>query len=363
MANPRADPRWLRQLGNPAIFAWSSAWLMVLLVVGTIDQKYHGLYAAQDRYFSSWLLWAFDIIPLPGTRLTLTIVFVCLVCFCFTRRALRKPGLLIAHIGAALLLLGGFLTETLRQEGTMPLLEGQAGVMIQSERAIELAAINESGPEHDLVIAFSDASLQAAAELSHSQLGFRVHVLACHRNAIRGPAGSLIAKPEAPDPEANSPAIEITVSGTSHDGQHILVSGEAPLALTAQGQSYRLQLRPARLLLPFSLRLDDVTARMHPGTDNPASFRSHVTVIRPNGDQRQAVISMNQPLRVMGYTIYQSHYDQTAEGERSGFTIAHDPVALLSFTYAYLSSIIMAIGLVIHLTLQLPHLLARKAQS
>jgi len=44
----------------------------VLVIVGTIAQKYIGLYQSQVRFFSSFILWAGPV-PLPGGYPTLTV--------------------------------------------------------------------------------------------------------------------------------------------------------------------------------------------------------------------------------------------------------------------------------------------------
>ena len=54
--------------------------LRLLVVLGTLAQADIGLYESQQKYFSSWflLLW---LIPVPGGRLTLLIMFINLFCY------------------------------------------------------------------------------------------------------------------------------------------------------------------------------------------------------------------------------------------------------------------------------------------
>ena len=62
------------------VFVATMTWLMVLVVCGTIAQKDIGLYAAQQKYFSSWItsLW---VVPVPGGRLTMIVLFINLTLF------------------------------------------------------------------------------------------------------------------------------------------------------------------------------------------------------------------------------------------------------------------------------------------
>ena len=46
----------IRFLGNPNIFVFAIAWMILLVIVGTIAQRDMGLYQAQNLFFSSWLV-------------------------------------------------------------------------------------------------------------------------------------------------------------------------------------------------------------------------------------------------------------------------------------------------------------------
>ena len=74
-------------IGSPKIFVYLVIWLMVLVVAGTLAQRDYGLYVAQQKYFSSLLLWLeigdFQVLPLPGGLLTMIILFVNLLAFFF----------------------------------------------------------------------------------------------------------------------------------------------------------------------------------------------------------------------------------------------------------------------------------------
>ena len=67
-------------------------WLMVLVVVGTIAQRYIGLFQAQQQYFSSFILWLGPV-PLPGGYTTLGIIFINLVFFLIFKSIWKKEGM------------------------------------------------------------------------------------------------------------------------------------------------------------------------------------------------------------------------------------------------------------------------------
>ncbi len=74
--------------------------------------------------------------------------------------------------------------------------------------------------------------------------------------------------------------------------------------------------------LPFTVGLDSLVVSRYPGTGNPSGFTSYVTV-SVDGSSRKEIVSVNHPLRLKGWRIYQSSY--TPETNGSIFSLAHDP--------------------------------------
>ena len=79
----------IKFLGTPKIFVFAIAWMIVLVLIGTIDQKYIGLYQAQQKYFSSWMTTIFSFIPIPSGLLLMSIISLNLS-FYFTRPNIFK---------------------------------------------------------------------------------------------------------------------------------------------------------------------------------------------------------------------------------------------------------------------------------
>ncbi|SVA41121.1 uncharacterized protein METZ01_LOCUS93975, partial [marine metagenome] len=64
------------------------------------------------------------------------------------------------------------------------------------------------------------------------------------------------------------------------------------------------------------------------------------------------LIQMNEPLRYKGYTFFQSSFIEGPEGETTVLAVVKNYGRL----FPYISSIIMCIGLLFHLSLKLPEL-------
>jgi len=104
--------------------------------------------------------------------------------------------------------------------------------------------------------------------------------------------------------------------------------GQAPVIQLARG---RLQASygPQRRSLPFSIALDQFELITHPGSNRPAEYRSRVRVEQTaaNLPPRDEVISMNRPLDVAGFRLFQSSY-RLAEAGRPNATVlsvSYDP--------------------------------------
>ena len=73
-----------------------------------------------------------------------------------------------------------------------------------------------------------------------------------------------------------------------------------------------------------------------------------------DGVSRRVMISMNQPLRNREYTFYQASF---VDAEREASVLA--VVRNAGRNYPYISSVVMCIGLLIHIFLRLPKLVRR----
>ena len=76
----------------------------------------------------------------------------------------------------------------------------------------------------------------------------------------------------------------------------------------------------------------------------PKSFKSTVYLIDTNIKQK-SIIQMNEPLRYMNYTFFQSSFSQDQDGEITNLAVVKNYGRI----FPYVSSIIICIGLLIHL--------------
>ncbi|MDP6569854.1 MAG: cytochrome c biogenesis protein ResB [Candidatus Marinimicrobia bacterium] len=363
----------IRILKDPRIFVITIVWMMVLVFAGTIAQKDMGLFAAQNKFFSSWIVWLWYF-PFPGGRLTMVIITVNLLFFFFNKSIwkLKKLGIVILHIGGILLLVGGGLTAIYSTEGNMIIDEGAYSDFVEDYHNMELAVVNTTHQKFDSYTVFDQPMLKNGKELHHLHLPFKMKVLNFYKNCepIRRDTDpgvhykgmmknfTLSNQPVAKEDNRNRPGIllEISGTGTTTDGIYGLFLGQSiPQSITVHNDLFELAFRRQRTYLPFSIELIDFKKVLHPGTNMAKSYSSEVNLIE-NGIGKKKLIQMNEPLRHGGYTFYQASF---MEGQHRETTVLA-AVKNYGRMFPYISSIIMCIGLLFHLCIKMPDLFKRK---
>lgn len=364
------------KLSNPKIFVITIIWLMVLVFFGTVEQKYIGLYAAQNKYFSSLILWVWYF-PLPGGMLTMFILTINLSSFLFQKKIWRKNkiGILTIHTGAILLLLGAAITYFFSKEGAMQIttLNKQSN-FIQSYHDKELTIINLTEFQDSIEFTnFSDHIFNIGNTLTYSTIPFEIKILKYCDNSELLPYSNIeeIRKGIAQDhtircieseieDSENKPAIKLSLKSKddiNSDINGIYISrldvGQNIEKLTINAIDYALVLQPKRTYLPFEIELIDVIKISHPNTQIAKSYTSEINVL-DNETARRQIIEMNAPLRYKGYTFYQAHYEEDPNTgmKTSVFAVVKNYGRL----FPYISSIIMCIGVLLQMLVRLPRL-------
>lgn len=355
------------RLTRPDIVFFALGWLIIILIAGTIAQKYIGLYQAQNLFFSSLILWL-GFIPLPGGAMVMAVIFICLLAKMLFASAwsFRNSGILITHGGALLLLFGGLLTAVNASEGSMVIFEGEHRNYVTDYHLRELV-ISEGDVQHP-VMTVPWSGLYNGAHFKIPGTKVQIEIVKVCRNCVavardihdvrgdefRGKAREIdiLPAPVEKEDEKNQAGIQFRVSGAGldHDGIYFSVDfiDQAP-TIKVEHKSYRIALQKHRTYLPFSIRLLDFEKTYHPGTDIPRSYKSEI-ILSDGGTEWRSVVQMNAPLHYKGYTFYQSSFLDTGEREATVFAVVRN----LGRLFPYISSIVMCIGLLIHISIRLP---------
>jgi hypothetical protein len=339
--------------------------LAVLVVWGTIYQASFGLYAAMRHIFGSWVALAGGIVPLPGLKLVMTVLFVNLVFALIFRIRLgwRQAGLILVHVGLLLLIVGAFLTSLLARETYLTLLEGEENNMSAAYGEWELYLARDNAGGAPLQFAIAEDNLVPGNIIPIPELRLFIKVREFHGNCLAGhvpegagsqaPLNSMgfnrlteLAASAEPGENAAGGVFNLRIDLLQAD---VLLHGRdaGPTACTLGDARFRVFLRHRTHPLPCTIRLLSFKMIHYPGSDIVRSYESKVQ-IKSGGLERDAMISMNRPLRYKDFTFYQSSYNP-AEGGRyySTFSVVENSGRLVP----YISSIITFIGLAWHFVL------------
>ncbi len=139
-------------------------------------------------------------------------------------------------------------------------------------------------------------------------------------------------------------AIEVSVGGET-----FWVKSNDPVAFTKDGERITFDLSKKMLTLPYEFVLDRFKMDNDPGTTNPASFESFVTLFKGNQGSSKHHIYMNNPLKHESFTFYQASYFQTQEGPLgSVLSVNFDPGRF----WKYLGSLLLVLGSIWHYRLR-----------
>ncbi|MBI3317855.1 MAG: cytochrome c biogenesis protein ResB [Candidatus Omnitrophica bacterium] len=131
----------------------------------------------------------------------------------------------------------------------------------------------------------------------------------------------------------------------AEDGQRLVqgwVGLRGSLQLPLGGHPVMVEYRPEIRELPFSVGLLDFRKIDYPGTSMAAAFESDVEVSDPErGVAMKRKISMNNPLKYRGYSLFQSSYVQ-GETEATVLSVRKDPGTPL----VYAGFLIIVLGVV-----------------
>lgn len=367
-----SHPNWVKTLYSPKVFFYCLIWLCILLFWGTVAQKYIGLYQAQEKFFSSVWVWLGPV-PVPGGRLTLSVITLNLIFKLLLASPLRKKniGIIITHLGSLCLMFGGFLTAYYANEGNMVIDEGAQASYYQDYHLLEIALIDTSHEEYNDVLAFTGSQIKKGNTLNDTRSSLKVEILDFKLNIdvhrlegevpadYRGAAKrfKITDRKREMQEEMNQSGVMVKVSGLDEEqnGTYLIYEFmQVPQTLDVDGKTVYLILRHKRYPLDFAIECIDFEKQVHSGTAMARSYQSVVNVIRDDA-KRKVVISMNNPLRTDGYTFYQSSFSQMEGKETTVLAVVRNVGRL----FPYISSIVICIGILIHLLIQLPLLLKK----
>ncbi len=181
-------------------------------------------------------------------------------------------------------------------------------------------------------------------------MGFRLEVME-HRDGEYPVLAPSYIKPVQENSQivrGDLKAIEIDING-----QKFWVKTGEPIAYTKDGGRIQFELTKKSIMLPYELVLDQFKMDNDPGTNNPASYESFLSLFQGNKGTTKHHVFMNNPLKHESFTFYQASYFQTQAGPYgSVLSVNFDPGRF----WKYLGSLLLVLGSIWHYVLRRSHL-------
>ncbi|MSR63253.1 MAG: hypothetical protein EXS08_12495 [Planctomycetes bacterium] len=323
--------------------------LFLLTLFGTLYQVEGGLFEAQKRYFESWYVVQSTPVPLilPGgvTCMGLLAINLFLGGFVRIRKSAATVGVIVVHVGIALMLAAGFVKQFHSEDGHLTLAEGQSSDEFTSYFLWEVAVWDASQtanveeyliPNEHIV----DLHGNGKRTFSNPALPFDLELSGFLRNCDALPKGpmwqadspvvdgyALKALDDELEAEQNRAGLTLTfrdrASGATRTDLLWLFE-QHPATFEAGGKTWAASLRHVRYSMPFAVRLEDVRKEDYPGISTVRSYESDITQVE-GGAEKRVRIQMNEPLRAGGLALFQSGYQAFRGTEVSTFSVVRNP--------------------------------------
>ncbi len=350
--------------------------LLVVVFVGTIEQRTMSLYEVQNTYFSS-LYFVYRVgdvvpVPFPGGALLLGLLCVNLIVGGMVRIRWKKTtlGVLVVHFGILALLVGGLVEYSFSQKGFLRLFEHESGARFLSYEEWDVAIVRRGEDPKEWIV---PGRLVESASGGHSvratapDLPFDLVLSGYSRNTevrlARGPKDGIdgvemtAVSSSTLGGEGNTPGLVAAISPkagassrTAPYARSYLRGDDNALAWThswkspAASGTYDIAMRRRSFEIPFETRLDRFVHVLYPGTQMAKEYSSYVTVTEA-GVGRDVKITMNEPLRTKGMIFYQSSFGNTSDGKvYSVFAVVYNP----SDRVPLIACSIIGLGMVLH---------------
>lgn len=302
----------------------------------------------------------------------------------------RRGGMVLIHIGLALLMLSEVYVSFFAVEERLVIPEGESVNFALDIRETELAIIdpNATGTEQG-VWAIPQSRLvrsrQRGEPIQDPALPFDIQVveylensdlrpvqpgeknLATAGNGLRAQAQEVrpgSGTDSSGEVDRASAYVTLTRKGDGKPVGTFLVSQELglPDKVAVGGKTYHLTLRFKHTYKPYSMHLVDVRRDDYIGTSTAKNYSSDVRLIDPEHNVDRAVhIWMNNPLRYAGETFYQSghHVDPQTGVEVSTLQV----VTNTGWMIPYVACMFVWFGMQAHFSVMLLRFLTRRDEE
>lgn len=194
---------------------------------------------------------------------------------------------------------------------------GSTGV--QGRASFPLVSLNMDTQEEAQIPAGSAFDVKKNVLYRNNENGFGIVPIETYDSVVKAPAVS---------ESGNDPAAARVVlrDGSGAELANVVcIEQDNPIPVQVAGKTFELAYGPLIHKLPYTVTLDDFVLQTYPGSDNPATYESYVSLEDPGMgvSGRKEHIYMNHPMNHRGSKHFQSSYDRDRRG--TVLSVNHDP--------------------------------------
>jgi len=369
----------------------------ILVFLGTIAQKNEGIWKVVDKYFWSTVVmvdtkplvqfgqiflnvpqaatessFAQQSFPFFGGKLLGILMFINLISAHILRFKLswKRSGIFILHGGIMLLFIGEYITREFQVEQQMTITKGSYSDFTIDTKNFELAFVQEGDENNNHVVVVPATQLEDAVEksktIAHPDLPVDLKVVAYYHNsrpvtldklpdnpatAGEGITRGILPANQVPgvdlSKETDIPSTYVTLlkKGTEEViATYLFTLWVDDQTIVIDGKPNVVSLRRTHIQKPFKLHLIDFKFARFRGTETAKEYTSVVRLDDKEANQdREVVISMNDPFRYRGETFYQADFDKATE-KTTILQVVRNPGWILP----YASCFMVSLGMLVH---------------
>ena len=298
----------------------------------------------------------------------------------------KRGGVVLLHAGIGLMMFSEFFVSEYAVEGRMTIREGETVNFVRDIREVELAVVDRTDADHDIVVSVPESELKPGASIQHEHLPFDIDVDSFLNNADLREVTSSDENFANQGTGTKYVAVEVRAASGTDGGQvdmaaayvefkkkgsdqslgryllsQILSATDRAEPVEVDGKTYDVYLRFKHTYKPYRMALKDVRKDDYLGTNTPMNYSSDIRLVdEARGIDREFKIWMNNPLRYAGETFYQSGYNV----DRSGQEITDlQVVTNTGWMMPYVGCMFVTVGMFVHFSLTLVRFQGRQQRE
>lgn len=330
-------------LTKNSVFCLLLMWFSMLLIFSTIMQKEINIDSVYNKYIFSNFIWISDLIPIPGGKIILLLIFLSLLTKIILEKLnYKKFGTTLIHFGIFILLFGGIISAFFSKEGSMELIieKDLDSFVVKNKFKINITSfkINKSIEAKKGIYKLDNINLEIISIFNNINLKIKKKL----NNLNQKNFLDFFDIKEIPmfiEKEKNNAAILINIFDNNKKKKFYLTSD-----VDIVFDKYKLSLNNLKEKLPFTIKLIKAEKTNYINSKQTKSYKSKI-MIKDQNIEWLYDIEMNKPLKYKNFTFYQTGFIEDNSGNKIILTVSKDHGKI----FPYISCFIIFVGFVIHI--------------